>query len=478
MKLMGVKSLLKLVASSFYLISAQDNLPRCSQITIRKEIRTLSTQEWGNIKNVLGYLQNDGTFARLAQEHTTLFGVVHGGPIFLPFHRRLVLDIEEAGKRYSPDFFVPYWDATRDYQSPEKSIVFSPDYMGGNGDPSNDNCITNGPEYGWNMSYPRPHCLRRVFNGQNGTVKSWYSPETMTSTLQTSTSLDNFRSNLEFTLHGAVHLGVGGDMITPEAPNDFIFFLHHSNMDRLWWKWQNAKESNLMDYGGKNPQKTNPASLDDLIDGYTDRVRDVMKIGYGRVCSLYDDVLPLPSLNFNTTLFRNLRSLDTGNLIVGNNNTASGDNDSNSPSSDTQDGEKTLKDLSFNTGLRTLSSQTLEKFFPELKSSKINVNMFETSGAKLGLVLGSEFSSNNTKSVKKRAYMHVMDNKRDCGGSNTNYSYNGGYQDNAKTLPVPYMPPDSYIKMHNYKKSDVEFAVNKCIDLVNTLNREGYVSPF
>jgi hypothetical protein len=39
-------------------------------------------------------------------------------------------------------------------------------------------------------------------------------------------------------LHNIVHLWVGGTMQTFQAPADPIFWLHHSQIDRLWSIWQ------------------------------------------------------------------------------------------------------------------------------------------------------------------------------------------------------------------------------------------------
>jgi len=47
--------------------------------------------------------------------------------------------------------------------------------------------------------------------------------------------------------HGSVHIGVGGDMgSVPTAAVDPIFYLHHSNVDRLWNLWiaQGGRRSN------------------------------------------------------------------------------------------------------------------------------------------------------------------------------------------------------------------------------------------
>lgn len=46
---------------------------------------------------------------------------------------------------------------------------------------------------------------------------------------------------------------------------DPIFFLHHTQLDRLWWLWQQAGPSNrLNDYAGKTSNGS-PALLVDLM---------------------------------------------------------------------------------------------------------------------------------------------------------------------------------------------------------------------
>lgn len=37
------------------------------------------------------------------------------------------------------------------------------------------------------------------------------------------------------------------------SPGDPLFFLHHTNLDRLWWQWQSANlSSRLNEMGGRN----------------------------------------------------------------------------------------------------------------------------------------------------------------------------------------------------------------------------------
>lgn len=58
-------------------------------------------------------------------------------------------------------------------------------------------------------------------------------------------------------MHGRAHLYIGGDMDrSSAAPNDPIFFLNHSNVDRLWAAWQ---EANLASGDPARSDHGNPA---------------------------------------------------------------------------------------------------------------------------------------------------------------------------------------------------------------------------
>jgi tyrosinase len=41
--------------------------------------------------------------------------------------------------------------------------------------------------------------------------------------------------------HNKVHEHIRGDMIAVTSPNDPVFWLHHSNCDRAWARWQKAR---------------------------------------------------------------------------------------------------------------------------------------------------------------------------------------------------------------------------------------------
>ena len=47
-----------------------------------------------------------------------------------------------------------------------------------------------------------------------------------------------FQLALETGPHNAVHRAIGGDMVTAASPTDPIFYMHHANVDRIWYEWQ------------------------------------------------------------------------------------------------------------------------------------------------------------------------------------------------------------------------------------------------
>ncbi|PVU89459.1 hypothetical protein BB561_005348 [Smittium simulii] len=237
-------------------------------------------------------MYNAGWYDWFAYVHVQISSSIHGNAVFLPWHRAYIREIELTARKYEPTFSLSYWDASIDYSNPAKSIVFSNNYFGGNGAGSNG-CVKSGLVNNWSTEIPNKHCLRRSFNNGNN-ISPWESPETITSMLQTTKNDYNlFRQKLEFGVHASVHNGVGGDLSSMNSPADPIFFLNHANVDRLWWKWQNLGSKNLMAYSGSNPQKR-AASLNDLIPEYPLKVNDVMKLGYGDMCYRYDD-LPIPT---------------------------------------------------------------------------------------------------------------------------------------------------------------------------------------
>ena len=79
---------------------------------------------------------------------TSTMPMVHAGPLFLPWHRELLLRFENALREVSgKPLTVPYWDWTdpESVNPDNPHSVFRDDFMGGSGSPSEEYAVTTGP---------------------------------------------------------------------------------------------------------------------------------------------------------------------------------------------------------------------------------------------------------------------------------------------------------------------------------------------
>jgi tyrosinase len=211
----------------------------------------------------------------------------HGSPMFLPWHRAFTLLFETALRQVSgKPITVPYWDwiTTPDH---DKSVVFASDFMGGAGDPMDNFAVKTGPfrKGKWTLNIDPPGTRWAQFATDYLTRYLGELPFplptqadldlAMSTTVYDMPPYDHrtgygqtFRSTLEGNrgdgppvvmtctedgtmpipiggsgLHNGIHAWVGGPftngtMVLPTSPNDPVFFLHHSQVDRLWAQWQ------------------------------------------------------------------------------------------------------------------------------------------------------------------------------------------------------------------------------------------------
>ncbi|KAI8323547.1 Di-copper centre-containing protein [Martensiomyces pterosporus] len=259
------------------------DIARCKSITERKEILDLTAEEWGMVQSTLSWMQREGWFKWFSYIHTEHFSQIHGTSQFLPFHRRFLQDFESTGQKFNQRFFLPYWDEFRDYRSPAKSPVLSSEYLGGNGQGA-QGCVSDGVQGGWTMEYPESHCLGRAFSN-GSSINPWYSAEYISSVLQRDDSMAKFRPDIEFTVHGAAHVGLGGDMATRTSTNDFAFMVHHAFVDSLWAAWQERGHQMTMD--GPGSEGEGEVTLKSLVVFYSETVESVMRLGWGKMCYRY-----------------------------------------------------------------------------------------------------------------------------------------------------------------------------------------------
>jgi tyrosinase len=175
-------------------------------------------------------------------------GWAHTRPAFFPWHREMLLQFENELVAIDPSVTLPYWDWTDPASNP-----FTADFLGGDGDPAQNDKVTTGPfafdgPNHWRLVSKDdpgdPNFLARSF-GTDPTAMSLPTVADVNAVLSV-TPYDSspwsggsagFRSSLEFALHNLVHRYIGGTMGVMTSPNDPVFWLHHCNIDRLWADW-------------------------------------------------------------------------------------------------------------------------------------------------------------------------------------------------------------------------------------------------
>ncbi|MFJ4340706.1 tyrosinase family protein [Streptomyces sp. NPDC088915] len=227
-------------------------------MTVRKNQAALTADEKRRFVDALLELKRSGRYDAFVTTHNAFImgdtddgdRVGHRSPSFLPWHRRFLLEFEEALKSVDATVTLPYWDWTADRTS--RSSLWAPDFLGGTGR-ARDGQVTDGPfarsGNRWTIAVRvdgRDFLRRDLGAGgrqlpTRAEVDSVLAMETYDTAPWNSAS-DGFRNHLEgwrgVNLHNRVHVWVGGQMATGVSPNDPVFWLHHAFVDKLWADWQ------------------------------------------------------------------------------------------------------------------------------------------------------------------------------------------------------------------------------------------------
>lgn len=226
----------------------------------------------------------------------------HGGPVFLPWHRYYLYRFERQLQKIVPNVTIPYWDWAQDADDPFNSPIWADDFMGGNGDPQDNNLVKTGPFAAdrWitvNLDGSAKGGLQRQFGQRAQTLptqtevnivlgeipydSSPWSPDSSPShrnRLEGFLTPDgSFATAESFTqLHNLAHTWIGGDMVNiPVSPNDPVFFLLHANVDRIWAIWQDKNPTQGYVPTGEGPQGHNLYDLMYPWDGKTTKLKAV-----------------------------------------------------------------------------------------------------------------------------------------------------------------------------------------------------------
>lgn len=222
-------------------------------IGVRRNWATMSSTDRNAVIAALQRVKSSGRYDQLTEMHQMAMlnnsNEWHRRPILLPVHRWFLYQLEAA-----MGVPMPYWNFTTNRSLPVG--------VGGNGVESQGWRVIDGPFANWTS---------RIFNTTNGTFSSRAGiirqTATFVASLPTNTHLNralaetvydaspwNQRSTTGFRnfveggagrprpgMHNRVHEWVGGDLRTGTSPNDPLFWLLHSNVDRIWARWQSMR---------------------------------------------------------------------------------------------------------------------------------------------------------------------------------------------------------------------------------------------
>jgi tyrosinase len=206
-------------------------------VRIRKSAQNLSPSERDRFLAAFGTLngQGAGRFGDFRDMHVRkALGESHGNVGFLPWHRAYLLDLERELQAIDPSVALPYWR----FDKPAPNI-FTREFLGEENEAGRAEFTPGHPLEHWST------------DGETGIVRSLTFPassappglftEAVTLNLGGSGSGKAYRGfkEMEDNPHGDAHTAFDGPVSDPAtSPRDPLFFLLHTNVDRLWAKWQ------------------------------------------------------------------------------------------------------------------------------------------------------------------------------------------------------------------------------------------------
>ncbi|ORY07352.1 Di-copper centre-containing protein, partial [Basidiobolus meristosporus CBS 931.73] len=234
----------------------------CTAIGTRKEIRQMKSDEVDAFINAVYKFKSTKLYDNLVVTHSGYYRFGHNSSAFLPWNRYYLRQFEQNLQLFDPTVTLPYWDFTLDSQAPERSTVFK--WFGSTGDGYQNFCINDGAFARWQVMNPTRTCLKRSFDGEYK-ISAFPPPEVTGYILRTAQNFDQLRQFIEYGIHGQVLQAFGGDLSTIFGPNDPLYWLIHSFIDKLWWEWQTNSVDQLYSYGGVNNQGSSVAHCDLIV---------------------------------------------------------------------------------------------------------------------------------------------------------------------------------------------------------------------
>eukprot|EP00835_Amoeboradix_gromovi_P003477 NODE_231_length_13709_cov_0.444526.p5 type:complete len:437 gc:universal NODE_231_length_13709_cov_0.444526:9427-8117(-) len=229
-----------LIAAILY---AQVTVP-CANPRIRKDFRTVEKEgKWQRIVKAYRQMKNTGRIRYYAKLHQDIFSRIHGTMRFFTWHRAMLWEFENEIRAIGgDDLTLPYIDwaaeATTYNGMITKSISNDPYYYG----KQNGQCVRGQIYESFKMPpvFDAGTCIFRE-TVESVLISGWADLDS--TIIGSGKDYTNFATNIEFSIHGAVHVHIGGDMAQAYSPMDPYFTAHHAFIDSTLNIWQYVQNS-------------------------------------------------------------------------------------------------------------------------------------------------------------------------------------------------------------------------------------------
>ncbi|KAK4235462.1 tyrosinase-like protein [Achaetomium macrosporum] len=296
-------------------------------VKIRREWRTLSKAQRSSYIAAVKCVQTSPSllapgvapgskslFDDFVYVHMISTPFIHFTGNFLIWHRYYIHQYEQRLNACGYTGTLPYWEWGFDINSPRDSPVFdgSETSMGSDGEyipghpgpeilvPGTTEPIVLAPGTGGGCVYAgpfanmtvhlgpitqpnpfedNPRCLKRDLNADSG--RRFTSLRNTTDLILQSPTIEIFRTTMEadpsyvpnsIGVHGGGHFIIGGDPGSDAfvSSGDPAFYLHHAQIDRVYWIWQMLDFANRQGVFGTNTLLNNPPSANTTVEDNID----------------------------------------------------------------------------------------------------------------------------------------------------------------------------------------------------------------
>jgi tyrosinase len=261
--------------------------------------------------------------------HSSQTPDIHWVGHFTLWHRYFIYTYEKAlREECGYTGAQPYWNWSLDAepQNPTSTRIFDSEIwqadtgFGGNGnkvEPTNETnpfgivggtgggCVQNGPFTAdkFSVNFPTPHCLKRDFVP---TLINVWADQKLVNNVLAQKDYTGFARAVEGeasfavpNIHGSGHFGVGGALgqagDANNSPGEPVFYLHHGNIDHIFWMWQQKDLKTRLhqvggpiipfDYSGKNVTLDFEVGLGKLAP--TVQLKDLLDTQGNTLCYTY-----------------------------------------------------------------------------------------------------------------------------------------------------------------------------------------------